>query len=198
MKVQKLLALVASLVVVLTACGGSAEEQILEQLIENSDGEISDLDINTDTGEINISVEGEDGEEVNIVTQDEDGSFNMTIEGEDGDVMTFGGGSVPEGMMTPIADGGEVVQSYSSTNDLSVSVEYPKPRFEDLVSMYDGVMDDDDTSRSESSWSSDDGTVRSVTWYANQNSISVTVADCYSISTGELDSVCVTIYEQKS
>jgi len=197
-KVFRSLALVASLVVALAACGGSAEEQLLEQIIENSDGSISDLDINTDTGEINISIDGEDGGEVNIAGQDGDGTFTMEIEGEDGEMMTFGGGNVPEGMITPIADGGEVVQSYSSTNDLSVSIEYDNSRFDELVSMYDGVIDGEDTTRSESSWASDDGTIRSVSWYANQNSVSVTVADCYSISSGELDRVCVTIYEQKS
>lgn len=197
MKNLKLFALLFALILAAAACGDSAEEQILEQLLEGND-EISDLDINTDNGEFSLTIEGEDGEDINIASQGEDGEFNMTIEGEDGETFTFGGGEVPDDMETPIANGGTVVSSFSSETDRSVSVEYDSGMFDQLVSMYDGIFDGDDISRSESSYSTDDGTVRSVSWWSSDSYTNVSVSDCYSISSGQLTSVCATIYESTS
>ena len=198
-KGTKLIALVIALVVAVAACGGqSAEEALLEQILESGDNGITDLDIDTDNGGFNISVEGEDGQDINITSQDDDGSFNMTIEGEDGETFTFGGGEVPDGMQTPIPDGGSVTGSYTSDSDRSVSLEYDRSMFDELVAVYDAAFGGDDVSRSESSYTTDDGTVRNVGWYNNDTGANVSVSDCYSISTGELSSVCLTIYEYDS
>ncbi len=199
MRNVRFIALLFVLVLTAAACGGSAEDELLEQILESGNDGISDIDIDSDTGELNISFEGEDGEEVNVVSQGEDGEFSMTIEGEDGETFTFGGGEVPDGMVTPIADGGTVVQSYSSDSDRSVSVEYSAGMYEQLVTMYDGVFDGvDNVSRTESSYTTEDGTIRTVGWYGGNGSTNVTVSDCYTISSGQLDSVCVTIYELDS
>ena len=196
MRNVRIFALLFALVLTAAACGGSAEDELLEQILESGNDGISDLDIDTDTGELNITFEGEDGEEVNVVSQGDDGEFSMTIEGEDGETMTFGGGTVPDGMVTPIPDGGKVVQSYSSDSDRSVSVEFSAAMYDELVTLYDGVFDGTEgVSRTESSYTTDDGTIRTVGWYGGNGSTNVTVSDCYTISSGELDSVCVTIYE---
>ncbi|MDJ0952655.1 MAG: hypothetical protein QNJ81_03145 [Acidimicrobiia bacterium] len=199
MRNLRYIALLFVLVLTAAACGGSAEDALLEQILESGNDGISDIDIDSDTGELNISFEGEDGEEVNVVSQGEDGEFSMTIEGEDGETFTFGGGEVPADMVTPIADGGTVVQSYSSDSDRSVSVEYSAAMFEQLVDLYEGVFAGvDDVSRTESSYTTEDGTIRNVGWYGGSGAINVTVSDCYTISSGQLDSVCVTIYELDS
>ncbi len=198
MKSLRLFALMVVLVLVAAACGDSAEEQILEQILESGNDGISDLDINTDDGEFNISIEGEDGEDINIVSQGEDGSFNMTVEGEDGETFTIGGGEVPDDLQTPVADGGNVTSTFSSNTDRSVGIEYPENRFDELVSMYDGIFSGDSVSRSESSYSTDEGTIRSVNWWDSDSNANVTVSDCYSISSGQLTSVCVNIFETTS
>jgi hypothetical protein len=199
MKNSTLLALALVLGLVATACGGqTAEEQILEQILENSGEGVSDIDLDTDSGDFNMTVEGDDGETINITGQDDDGTFNMTVEGEDGETITIGGGEVPEGMQTPIADGGAVTQTYTTDNERSVALEYPASMFDNLVSLYDGAFGGDDVARSESSYTTDDGTVRSVNWYDSEANTNVTVSDCYSLSSGELDSICVNIYEQDS
>ena len=180
---------------IVSACGGSAEEEILEQLIESGGNDISDINIDSGSGDFSMNIEGEDGEEINITSQNDDGSFSMTVEGEDGETMTFGGGTVPEGMETVIPDGGNVTGTFTSDNDRSVSLEYAMDRFEELVSTYDSVFDGEGISRSESSYATDDGTVRTVSWYSNEGNVNVSVSNCYSMSTGELSSVCVNIYE---
>ena len=55
MKRFLLLTLVVAFAV--SGCGGSIEETIAEELIENSDGSISDVEINQDSGEFEISID---------------------------------------------------------------------------------------------------------------------------------------------
>ncbi len=203
MRKATITALAIALSLIASACGGSTEdeiaERIAENLIENSDGDIKDIDINTNDGGLNITFEGEDGEEVNVVSQGEDGEFNMTIEGEDGQSFSIGSGSVPDGMKTTIADGGNVVQSYNSDNDRSVTIEYPSSRFDELVALYESEFQGvEDVSKFESSNSTDDGVIRNVGWFVSSGNTNVNVSDCYTMSSGALDAVCVTIYELDS
>lgn len=199
MKNSKLLILLIALVLAIAGCGGqSAEEQVLEQILESGDSGISDIDIDSDSGEVNISIEGEDGGDISISGSGDDDDFSMVIEGEDGEVMTFGSGEIPEGLLVPVPDGGNVTATFTSGEDISVTLEYPGAMFDELVQTYDGVLGGDDVQRNESTFSSDDGTMRSVNWYANDASILVSVADCYSTTSGDLESVCVTINQTGS
>ena len=199
MKNAKALVLLIALVLTVAACGGqSAEEELLEQLLESGDSGISDIDIDSDTGEINISVEGEDGGDVSISGSGDDDDFSMVIEGEDGEVMTFGTGDLPEGLVVPVQDGGKIIHTLTSGEDISAMLEYPGSEFDQLVSLYDGAISGEDVQRSESTFSSDDGINRTVNWYTGDLSVWVSVADCYSTSTGDLESVCVTINQSGS
>ena len=122
----------------------------------------------------------------------------MTVEGEDGEVMTFGGGEVPDDLTVPYPGGGEVTGTFSSENDVTVALIYPQAEFDSLASFYDDALkpDSDDVDRSESSFSTEDGTQRSVFWISSDGDFQVSVTDCYGLG-GEFDSVCVNIYETK-
>jgi len=201
MHIKRLVIVASALVVFTAACGGqSAEEALLEEIMESSGEDIGDLDINLDEdGEgFSISVEGEDGEDVSISGSGDDETFEMTVEGEDGEVMTFGGGEVPDDLTVPVPGGGEVTATFSSESDVTVALMYPQNEFDSLVSFYDDALnpDSDDVQRNESTFSGDDGTTRSVFWNASEGGWQVSVTDCYGLE-GELDSVCVNIYEQK-
>ena len=71
----------------------------------------------------------------------------MVIEGEDGDVMTFGTGDLPEGLLVPVADGGSVLQTFTSGDDVSAVLEYPSSMYDELVSLYDAALGSDDIQR---------------------------------------------------
>jgi len=178
MRIQKLVLVSFALMLLGAACGGQAtEEALLEQILENSGEDIGDVDISTDGDE-----------------------FKITVEGEDGETMSFGGGEVPEGMQTPVPDGGKVTSSFTAEGDMSVALAYPNTSFDQLVSFYDSELDPDseDVDRYESTFESDDGTIRNVSWSATDGNWNVTVNSCYSLETGDLDSACVTIYESDS
>ena len=194
MKRFLLLTLVVAFAV--SGCGGSIEETIAEELIENSDGSISDVEINQDSGEFEISIEGEDGETMTFGGGDQDsGEFEVSIEGEDGETMTFGGGDVPEGMKVAIPDGGEVIQSFSDSSNRSVTLEYPADRYDELVAFYDNELEGAEVTRSASTTSTDDGEMKAVSWFADDAGRNITVNTCFSFLTGELDKACVVIYE---
>ena len=165
-----------------------------------SDDDIGNVDFNTDDGNFNISVEGEDGEDNNITAGGDDENFSMTVEGEDGATFSLGGGEIPDGMLLPIADGGEVGSVLTSNDDTIVSLVYPGAEFDQLVSFYDSELDADsnEVTRFESSYESGDDTIRSVSWTPDSGDWSVSASDCIEGQTGELDSVCVTLYELNS
>ncbi len=168
----------------------------MEQILESGDSDISDIDIDSDSGEINISIEGEDGGEVSISGSGEDDDFSMVIEGEDGEVMTIGSGEIPEGLQVPVPDGGKILTTFSSGEDIMVMLEYPASQFDQLVSVYDAALDGDEVQRTNSTMSTDEGTIRSTGWYGNV--IFVTLNDCHSADTSELDSVCLQINQTGS
>ena len=201
MRIKRLVIATSALVLLTAACGGkSAEEQLLEEIMEASGEDIGDLDIDLgDDGEdFSINIQGEDGEDISISGVGDDESFEMTVEGEDGEVMTFGGGEVPDDLSVPYPGGGEVTAVFSSESDLTVALMYPQTEFDSLVSFYDDALnpDSDDVQRNESTFSSDDGTTRSVFWIASEGGWQVSVTDCYGLE-GELNSVCLNIYETR-
>jgi hypothetical protein len=200
-----------ALVLVVAACGGkTAEEEILEQIIENSGEDIGDVDIDTDDGTLSIDVEGEDGGEVNISTSGDDDEFNVTIEGEDGDgdvtitgtgddqemtitvegedggTMTIGGGEVPETLTLPVPDGGNVVSSMEMEDGAMVILIYPLAAFDGLVAFYDDALPPGATKQEVNS-----GGQRSTSWLGDE--FIVDVSTCEGLETNELDSACVTV-----
>ena len=196
---SRLLILLVALVLAVAGCGGkSAEEQLLEQIIESGDSGISDIDIDADTGEVNISIEGEDGGDISISGSGDDDDFSMVIEGEGGEVMTLGAGELPDGLLVPVPNGGKVLQTFTSGDDISAVLEYPASQFDQLAGVYDAAMSGNDMQRNESTFSSNDGTIRSVNWFANDGSIFVSLSDCHSATSGELESACVTINQTGS
>lgn len=195
MRIKMLTATTAALMLVIAGCGGnSVEDKIAEQIAESNDG-VSNVDIDSDSGDFNMTIEGDDGETINVTGSGDDEEFNMTIEGEDGETMTIGGGEIPDGMATPVPDGGDVVSSMTASGMISVAIEYPASMFDELVDMYDGIFSGDDVQRFETSSSSDGGTQKVVTWASADGSAQVTVADCESMGTGDADAVCVSVLE---
>ncbi len=197
MKQFKLVTAIVALVLLAAACGGkSAEEELLEQILESGGADIGDIDINSDDGEFNLTVQDEDGNDISIAGGGDDEEFSMTIEGEDGESFVIGGGELPEGLETPVLDGGSVGFSMSSGGERSVTLTYPEGSFEALVSFYDDRLDigGDDGNRFETSFTSEDGTIRTVGWNDTDSNWAVTVSDCFGLN-GELGSACVTIFE---
>ena len=190
---------VSAFALLVTACGGqSAEEELLEQILENSGEDIGDIDIDTGgDGEFSINIQGEDGEDISVSGGGDDENFEITVEGEDGETMTFGGGEIPEDLSVPIPDGGEVTMSLTSGQDISVALQYPPSEFDRIIEFYDSNLDVDSDSvdRFESSYSTEEGTVRSVNWNESGYGFTVTVSDCYGSTSSELDAVCVTVFE---
>lgn len=219
MKKTTAFAVVALLALVLAACGGkSAEEQLVEELIENSGEGISDIDINTDDGDFNMTIEGEDGESINVTGSGDDSDFNMTIEGEDGqdvnisssgdtvtmegedgETMTFGGGEIPDNLDLPVPDGGTVTMSLSSGTDATVMLQYPLSDFDGLVAFYDAQLDasSDSVDRNETTMSTEDRDFRTVNWSDTDYTWNVTVSDCFVAVTDEADAACVTLYRSE-
>jgi hypothetical protein len=200
-RTKSLFIVIIALVMLTAACGGkSAEEQLLEEIMENSGEDIGDVDISVDEeGEnFSINVQGEDGEDISISGSGDDETFEMTVEGEDGEVMTFGGGEVPDDLTVPYPPGGDVTGTFSSETDVTVALMYPRNEFDSLVSFYDDALKSgsDDVERTESSFSSEEGDQRSVFWFSSNGDFQVSVTDCYGLE-GELDSACVSIFETK-
>lgn len=200
MRRRRLIIAISALALVVAACGGqSAEEELLEQILENSEG-VSDIDIDTGggDGDFSITIEGEDGEGFTMSGSGDDENFEYTVEGEDGEVMTVGGGEIPDSLNIPVPDGGDVTMSLVSGDDVNVALQYPQSEFDQIVAFYDSEfdVDSDSVDRNESTMSSEDGTFRSVFWSDTDNyDWNVSVADCYGSMSGELDAVCVTVYQ---
>ncbi len=198
MKNTRLLIVIAAFVLLVAACGGkSAEEELLEQILENSGEDIGNVDINLgeDGDEFNLTVEGEDGEDVSISGGNDD-DFSITVEGEDGETMTFGGGEIPEALELPVAPGGEVQSSITSNDEVLVSLQYTAGDFDQLVAFYDSELnaDSDDVDRSETSFTTEDGTFRNVYYApASGSDWTVTVGDCIG-----LPGICVNLIQSNS
>jgi hypothetical protein len=199
MRNARLVIAVSALVLLIAACGGqSAEEALLEEILENSGEDIGDIDIDSGgDGDFSINIQGEDGEDISVSGSGDDENLEITVEGDEGETMTFGGGDIPDGLTVPVPDGGEVTMSLTSDQDISVALQYPQNAFDQLVAFYDSNLDasSDSVDRYESTMSMEQGTIRSVNWNESDYAWSVNVSDCISGATGDLDSACVTIFE---
>lgn len=200
MKNARLLIIVSALVLLAAACGGqSAEEELLEQILENSGEDIGDVDINLDdggNGEFSINVEGENGGDVSISGSGDDEEMTITVEGDDGGTMTIGGGDIPDELELPVAPGGAVQTSMTSGDEVFVSLQYPDGDYDQIIAFYDAELnsDSDEVTKSETSFTSEDGTFRN-TFYAPENGSdwTVMVGDCIG-----LEGVCVTLGQSGS
>jgi hypothetical protein len=155
-----------AMVLVLAACQ-SAGEQLSEQVLEQVDG-VDDVDINTDTGE------------VNVVT--DDGS------------LTIGGGEIPDGFPIPAPDGYEVLAVFMAEDEGSVSLLYPQDRFDELTSFYmDWVgSQPEEWSSSTNTFNTADGeTVRNHSWFSDTGS--AVVSDCSGGLSSDINMACVTL-----
>jgi hypothetical protein len=194
MNKARLWGVIAVAAIFVAACGGG--DELAEKIIENSSGEISDVDIGAD-GDFNMTIEGENGEDINVTGSGEDEDFEMTIEGENGETMTFGGGEIPDNLTVAVMDGGEVTMSVTSGSTANVALQYPLDEYENLVDFYDAELGSgEDVGRTENSISNEDGTFRTVVWNDNASyDWTVSVGECWSSSAGAADAVCVTILE---
>lgn len=196
----RLLIVFAALLLLVAACGGkSAEEELLEQILENSGEDIGDVDLNLGDGDgdFNLNVTGDDGEDISITGGGDDEDFSITVEGEDGETMTFGGGDIPDGLDLPVADGGEVVSSLTSNDEMFVSLQYPGGDYDQLVSFYDSQLNaaSDAVEKSETSFTTEDGTFRNVYYGpSNGDNWTVTIGDCMMGEPG----ICVTLIQGSS
>jgi hypothetical protein len=199
MRRTRIVIVISALALVAAACGGqSAEEELVERILESGGEDIGDVDIDTGgDGEFSINIQGEDGEDISVTGSGDDEDFEITVEGDEGETMTFGGGDIPDGLTVPVPDGGEVTMSLASAQDISVALQYPQSDYDRVVSFYDGTFDSDSDSvdRYESTYSTEDGTVRSVNWNESDYDWTVTVSDCFGSASGEMDAVCVTVYQ---
>ncbi len=219
MRNRKLIVALGALMLLLAACGGqSAEEELLEQILESGGDDIGSVEIDTDGdgsvsinvegedgGEVNIStdgdgddvnitVEGDDGEEVTITGSGDDEDFTITVEGEDGGTMTFGGGEIPEDLSLPVPEGGTVITSMTMEGGASVALIFPQSAYEQLVAFYEGALPaDDSVTKSEATYTDSDGDHRSTSWIGD--SWMVMIDDCYGMESNALDSACVTLNE---
>jgi hypothetical protein len=172
---RKLALILAALSLAAAACGGSISENVAEEIIERG-------------------IEAEGGGDVDIDLD----SGQVSIEGPEGESISIGGGEVPDEITVPIPDGGSVISTFVSSGDASVGLSYPRSEFEALVAFYDDWVSgqSDEYSRNESSFTSDDGTVRNVGWYSGgENQTNISVTDCYTADGDGLDGACLNIVE---
>jgi hypothetical protein len=188
----------SALLLLLAACGGqTAEEELLEQILENSGEGIGDIevDLGDDGDEFNLNVTGDDGENVSISGSGDDDEMTITIEGEDGETMTIGGGEIPEGLQIPVPPGGAVQSSIVGGNEILVSLQYLNASYDDIVGFYDDQLDadSDDVEKTETSFTTEDGTFRNVYYGPSSGSDwTVTVGDCIG-----LPGICVNIIQSQ-
>lgn len=184
MRSIKTLVVFSALLLLLAACGGkSAEEQLLEQMLENSGEDIGDIDVQLgeDGNGFSLNVTGEDGEDVSISGSGDDDDMTITVQGEDGETMTFGGGEIPEGLQIPVPPGGTVQTSMSGGSEILVSLQYPSANYDEIVAFYDEQLDSDsdDVEKTETSFTTEDGTFRNAYFGPSSGSAwTVTVGDC--------------------
>lgn len=189
---------IAVLALLVAGCGGnSVEEEILEQMLENSDEDIGELDLELgDDGDgFNLKVTGDDGEDISITGSGDDDEMTITVEGEDGETMTIGGGDIPAGLEIPVAPGGTVQTSISGGGEMVVALQYPTGDYDEIVAFYDEQLDSesDAVEKTETSFTTEDGTFRNTYFGPNSGSDwTVTVGNCIGQA-----GVCVNILQSE-
>lgn len=164
---------IALLVLVVAACGGgeSLAENLTERAIENAGG-----------GNVDVEFD-EDGED-----------FEVNVETDEGSI-TIGGGEIPDALEVPVPEGGTVQSSMTLNDDISVSVSWPGSEYERLVGFYEEWTGSQavEFEQNASTFESDDGVMRNTSWYSGDRNTVISVGDCFSMESGELDDVCVSI-----
>jgi hypothetical protein len=145
---------VAALALVAAACGGG--DDLAEAIINSqTDGNV---DISND-GQ-SITFESEDGSG----TINTDGDGNITFQGTDEDggqiSITGGGGDIPADFPLPVAPGGTVAFSMSSTEGDLLTISYPADDFDQLAALYTEFM-----TSTEGEESISNGTVDGSKWF---------------------------------
>jgi hypothetical protein len=170
---KTLFTMAALCALVAAACGGgeSLAENLTERAIEGAGG-----------GNVDVEFD-EDGEDFEVNVQTDEGS------------ITIGGGEIPDGLDVPVPDGGDVQSSMALNDDITVSVAWSGSEYERLVSFYEDWTgaQDMEFEKNSSTFESDDGVLRNTSWYSSDRNTIISVGDCYSIESGELDDVCVNI-----
>lgn len=172
---MKRIAIIIAVIAVVAAACGAATEQLTEQIIEQSGGGDADVDLDLDSGQ--VSVETEDGS------------------------ITIGGGEIPDGFPVPFPDGGNVQSTFVSDGAASVSVAYPKDRFDELVAYYEDWTASQGGEWSTSTFTNDDGNggvIRGHSWWQGAD-VNLGVNDCFTMdSTGDgTDAACVSANVQE-
>jgi len=176
-----LIALLAVLALVATACGAAADkisekaaEQATEKILEASGG-----------GDVNVDVSG-DGEDATIKVETEDGS------------MSFGAGTeMPDGLEIPVPDGGTVQTAISGTDGILVALFYDQDRYDEIIAFYEDwtASTGDDWQKQSLDMSTDEGKIRNTLWVQDSGDDAVTVGDCTAMGsdTMEINAVCVSV-----
>lgn len=169
---RRLIVIIGLLALVAVGCQ-SASDTIAEQLAESAEG-VNDVDINSDTGEVKIETD--------------DGS------------LTIGGGEVPDSLTLPVPDGGTVLASFSTNDDVSVSIQYPGDRYDSLVEFYSDWTSSDSAEweQSSASFNSAAGVeLKSETWFdGDGRTIGVTNCPATDDVSGETRAACVNLLQE--
>ena len=164
---KKLNSLLIMTAFVVAACGGAIQEELIERAAEAGGAADVEIDISDDT--VSISVETEEG------------SFAI---GSDLDL--------PDGLTFPLPSGGEVTQAGTDASYVFAAVQYPKDRYDEIVTFYQDWISADDREWNliESTTEISGNTIRGAHWNSGASAISVN--DCVTLS-GEFDAVCVVL-----
>ena len=167
------LVVVLGVALMVSACG-----QVVERVAEES---------------LERAAESSGGGDIDIDVTEEGASVQADVEGEDFSVEVGSDVELPDGLVIPLADGGKVTLSGSQGGYIFVTAVYPLEAFDRLVDFYEDWTGGDaaDWQHSESNFTSEEGTYRSVQWLAGASNISI--GDCLTLATDEPDAVCVTI-----
>jgi len=165
------IAIVIAASVVAGGCGGAGDEELTERLVDA--GGADDLEVEI----------GDDGDSISVET-------------DEGSVAIGSETDVPDGLTFPIPDGGDLTTSGTDGSYIFAAVQYPTDRYDEIVDSYKvwASADDRDWELLESTTEMSGDTIRSAQWVSVSSSI--VVNDCIS-SSGELDSVCVTLNQSE-
>jgi len=168
-----ILSLVAMLT--LSACGAVPEraaEEIIEQAAESNGDDLGDVDTDFD----------------------DEGS--LTIESDEGTVSVGANVDIPDSLSVPVPSGAVAVNVFTDDTDTMVSLTSDQG-FDEVVEFYEDWASSVDPALETSfmEYTTDNGVIKTMTWLDDPGTIAVTAAICFSVETGELDDVCITIFE---
>jgi len=164
---KKLSPLLITAALVLGACGVSVEEELIERAAESGGAGDVEIDISDD-------------------------SVSLSVESDDGSFAIGSGLDLPDGLTFPLPDGGEVTQAGTDASYVFAAIQYPKDRYDEIVTFYKDwtSADDGDWNLLESTTEMSGDTIRGAQWISGASAI--TVNDCIT-SSGEFDGACVVL-----